>query len=225
MTDADRADVEGALATVRDPELDQAITDLGFVTDLIIEGCTVKVRLRLPTFFCAPNFAYLMVSDTRAALLALSGVETAEVVLVDHFAADEVTAGVAAGADLGGAFPGLADGEDRQLDDLRLVFRRKTFLADQHRLIRSVGFSETLGDLPDGPDTTAHLARRAELGIDCDPGAPFLVDEEGRPVPADEVEGHLRRIRATAVSIEGNAGFCRGLLETRYHIRSKEEIR
>ena len=51
-----------ALETVRDPELDEPITSLGFVA-----SCTVsadgdaEVRLRLPTYFCAPNFAYLKI--------------------------------------------------------------------------------------------------------------------------------------------------------------------
>ena len=59
-----REDLLRALETVRDPELDEPITSLGFVA-----ACTVssdgdaQVRLRLPTYFCAPNFAYLMVAD------------------------------------------------------------------------------------------------------------------------------------------------------------------
>ena len=59
-----RRRVLGALSGVRDPELDEPIAELGFVSDLEIEGEAVKIRLRLPTYFCAPNFAYLMVADT-----------------------------------------------------------------------------------------------------------------------------------------------------------------
>ena len=69
MTVADSIDTVvsaalAALTTVRDPELDEPITALGFVA-----SCTVScqgratVRLRLPTYFCAPNFAFLMVAD------------------------------------------------------------------------------------------------------------------------------------------------------------------
>ena len=63
-----------ALATVRDPELDEPITALGFVT-----SCTVsadgdaRVRLRLPTYFCAPNFAFLMVADAYDAVSGVPG--------------------------------------------------------------------------------------------------------------------------------------------------------
>jgi len=58
-----------ALGTVRDPELDEPITALGFVSacSLAADG-TAEVRLRLPTYFCAPNFAYLMVADAYDAV-------------------------------------------------------------------------------------------------------------------------------------------------------------
>src|SRR5215831_15634552 len=88
-----------ALATVRDPELDEPITSLGFVT-----SCTVsadgyaQVRLRLPTYFCAPNFAFLMVADAYDAVSAVPGVRSTEVVLEDHFASDAINGGVAARA-------------------------------------------------------------------------------------------------------------------------------
>jgi Iron-sulfur cluster assembly protein len=47
-----------ALATVRDPELDEPITSLGFVAAgrLDADG-TAEIRLRPPTYLCAPNFA------------------------------------------------------------------------------------------------------------------------------------------------------------------------
>ena len=47
----DRNEVLGALSGVRDPELDEPITDLDFVSALEIEGPNVLVRLRLPTYF------------------------------------------------------------------------------------------------------------------------------------------------------------------------------
>ena len=77
----DEAGVLGALSGVRDPELDEPITELGFVSDLEIEGEAVYIRLRLPTYFCAPNFAYLMVADAREAILSVPGVRR---VLRDH---------------------------------------------------------------------------------------------------------------------------------------------
>jgi metal-sulfur cluster biosynthetic enzyme len=47
-----------ALGGVVDPELDEPITDLGFVRSLHVDGDAVVVHLRLPTSFCAPNFAF-----------------------------------------------------------------------------------------------------------------------------------------------------------------------
>ena len=54
------------------------------------------VRLRLPTYFCAPNFAFLMVADAYDAVSQVDGVRRAEVVLEDHFASDAINGGVAA---------------------------------------------------------------------------------------------------------------------------------
>ena len=109
------ARVLAALDTVRDPELDEPITSLGFVP-----SCTVsadgdaQVRLRLPTYFCAPNFAFLMVADAYDAVSARAGRAPAEVVLEDHFASDAINGGVAARAGFARSFDGEAVGELRR---------------------------------------------------------------------------------------------------------------
>jgi len=54
--------------------------------------------------------------------------------------------------------------------------------------------------------------------------APLVVDSEGNQIPKDSVVEHLRFARITRVSIEGNAGMCRGLLATRYGITDPEEV-
>jgi metal-sulfur cluster biosynthetic enzyme len=84
-----QGDVWDALGTVMDPELDQPVTDLGFVSEAVVVDGHAHVRLRLPTYFCAPNFAYLMVADAYEAVRALPSVTSAEVRLDDHFAATE----------------------------------------------------------------------------------------------------------------------------------------
>jgi len=43
-----------------------------------------------------------------------------------------------------------------------------------------------------------------------------MVDHTGSGYPPDQISPALRRARATRISIEGNAHFCRGLLHTRY---------
>jgi len=74
MTTRDR--VIGALAGVYDPELDEPITTLRFVSacEVGADG-DVAVVLRLPTPQCAPNFAFLMAADARNAVRRLPGVK------------------------------------------------------------------------------------------------------------------------------------------------------
>lgn len=216
-----------ALAGVRDPELDDDIVELGFVAAVRTSGDDVSVHLRLPTYFCAPNFAYLMVADARAAVAALPGVAGVEIALDEHHASDEINAGVAAGRNFmqtfdRQAFDGLADGE---LEELRTTFRRKALLARQDRLARVLlaqGRTPEdlagmrLEDLAPSAEVELYRSRRAELGFDTSAAAALLVDGQGRPATPATVVDYLRRGRTTAVSIEGNAGFCRGLLATRY---------
>jgi metal-sulfur cluster biosynthetic enzyme len=214
-----RAEVLDALSGVRDPELDEPVTDLGFVSNLEIEGDAVSVRLRLPTFFCAPNFAYLMVADARDAVLSVPGVRSVNVVLDDHYASEELNAGGA----FDEAFPDETEGPD--LEELRTVFRRKSFVSRQEQLCRAL-LSEgrsplelaamRLGELQPSQDLDKYLERRRELGLDVSDGAPLVVDPDGNRVPEEAVVQHLRFAKTVRVSIEGNAGLCRGLLETRY---------
>ena len=215
----ERKAVLDALSGVRDPELDEPVTDLGFVSDLRIGEDAVRVRLRLPTYFCAPNFAYLMVADAREAILSVPGVRRANVILDDHYASEELNAHDAFDA----AFPGETVGPD--LTELRTTFRRKSFVSRQEQLCRSLLADDraprdlarmSLGDVPSSANFETYLDRREELGLDVSLEAPLVVDPDGRRVPEEAVVEHLRFARTVRVSIEGNAGLCRGLLEVRY---------
>jgi metal-sulfur cluster biosynthetic enzyme len=227
-----RAEVLGALSGVRDPELDEPITDLDFVSGLELEDDAVSVQLRLPTYFCAPNFAYLMVADAKAAVLSVPGVRRARVVLDDHYASAEINVGVNEEKGFDGAFP--EETESPNLEELRDTFRRKSFVARQEKLCRSLlveGHSpETLtemrlGEVPSSEALEKYLERRAELGLNVSPEAPLLVDPGGKRVPKEAVIQHLRFARTVGVSIEGNAEVCRGLLATRYSMGEKEEVK
>jgi metal-sulfur cluster biosynthetic enzyme len=226
MIDNER--VFDALSSVIDPELDEPITDLGFVESVVVERESVRVTLRLPTYFCAPNFAYIMAADADAAVRSLPGVRHATVTLVDHFASDSINDGLAQGHDFNRTFEADAAGG---LDELRDLFRKKAFVARQEKLCSTLlddGIAEeelpklTLADLPESPETDLYLAKRAELGISVAAGSPFLVAGDGAVIPADAMRLHLRFARTVSRSIEGNASFCRGLLETRYGARAKE---
>lgn len=213
-----------ALGTVRDPELDEPITDLGFVQDLVAEGDDVRVELRLPTYFCAPNFAYLMVADAYDAVAGLVGVGSVTVVLVDHFSAEEINRGVAAARGFSDSFPGLADDE---LSELRLTFQRKAHRACQERVAsRLIGggwtaaalAAATLADAAPGEELDRLVRRRRELRLPAAPAAPLLVHDDGSRITESELPVQLRIARTTRISIEGNSGLCRGLLSVRYDL-------
>jgi metal-sulfur cluster biosynthetic enzyme len=225
-----RAQVLDALSGVRDPELDEPITDLDFVSDLEMESGAVFLRLRLPTYFCAPNFAYLMVADAKDALLSVPGIERADVILEDHYASGEINVGVNDEHGIDGAFPDETESPD--LEELRTVFRRKSFVSRQEQLCRELlakGNTPsdlagmTLAEVPASDSLQKYLERRTELGLDVSGGAPLVIDPEGKRISEDAVVQHLRFARTVRVSIEGNAELCRGLLATRYGIPEREE--
>ena len=220
-----------ALEAVRDPELDEPITSLGFVA-----SCTVsadgdaEVRLRLPTYFCAPNFAYLMVADAYDAVSVLPGVRRASVVLEDHFASDAINGGVAAQAGFVRSFDGEAVAE---LDQLRADFLRKAVMAGTDQVCRpllaagtdpAALLAMTLGEVPPSRALARLRDRRAELGLPAGDDAPVLIDPgSGAGISADALPLHMRRARVTRASIEANSGICRGMLRHRYDTPGRGE--
>jgi metal-sulfur cluster biosynthetic enzyme len=216
--------VYAALATVRDPELDEPVTTLGFVSSCTVsdEG-QASVRLRLPTYFCAPNFAFLMVADAYDAVTGVPGISSAEVILDDHFASDAINAGVAARAGFVASFDGEAADE---LDELRATFLRKAVLAGTDQVCRPLvdagqtpaGLAAlTLGDLPASPPLDRLRRRRFDLGLPADDGSFLLIDPAtGERIPEPSVPLHLRKARVTQAGIEANASMCTGMLQARY---------
>jgi metal-sulfur cluster biosynthetic enzyme len=222
-------DVLDALSSVRDPEIDEPLTDLGFVAGVHVDGAAVDVHLRLPTYFCAPNFAYLMVADAREAVQALPEVGDVTMILDDHFASDEINGAVADAGGFEAAFPGESVGE---LGALRDLFTRKAFTARQSRLcdklLRAGRTLEELAELRLGaldghPELARCIGLRERLGIDASPGAPAFVTADGSALDAAGLGRFLRVGRLVRLSLEGNAGLCRSLLATRYGIPDPEE--
>ena len=213
-----------ALATVRDPELDEPITALGFVASCAV-ACDGRatVRLRLPTYFCAPNFAFLMVADAYDAVTAVPGVASAEVILEDHFASDTINAGVAAQAGFVKSFDGEAVAE---LGDLRAQFLRKAVMAGTDLVCRPLVaagatpaglLALTLGEVPPSPELARLRQRRADLGLPAGDDAPLLVDPRtGDRVAEAAVPLHLRKARVTRAGIEANTSICSGMFRVRY---------
>ncbi|AQA04321.1 metal-sulfur cluster biosynthetic enzyme [Mycobacterium sp. MS1601] len=210
-----------ALSGVVDPELDEPITDLGFVHSLVVSPArNVKVHLRLPTSFCSPNFAYLMAADAKDALTALDWTNDVVVELDDHHDSPIINAGLASDAGYRGTFGHEALDS---LDELRQTFHRKAHTAAMERcltaLVRDGRPEASLGEvtLADLPANSAHeslLKRREKIGLSTAPTDLVLVDHTGHQ--PDDVVLALRKARSTRISIDGNAHFCRGLLKTRY---------
>lgn len=214
--------VTSALSVVLDPELDEPITDLGFVRSVVVDGRDVTVHLRLPTSFCSPNFAYLMASDAKDVLRALDWTDRVVVELDDHHDSDIINAGLAEDLGYRGTFRHEALDS---LDELRETFRRKAHTAamercltdllraDPSRAVDSLG-EVRLAELPDGEHRAALVRRRTAIGLSTAPEAYVLVDHEDvRPA---NVPLAVAKARSTRISIDGNAHFCRGLLRTRY---------
>src|SRR3984893_5445932 len=208
----DGAAILDRLAQVLDPELDESILDLGFVRSLQLRSGHASVALRLPTSWCAVNFAYLMAEDVRGALLRVEGVRQVTVSLGDHCAAEEIEAAVNDGRPFAEAFPGEGTGS---LAGLRLAFQRKGFLGRQERLLRELreaGCSPTVicalrlgevsvydktivvrqpGCAPVGGGAAEvlqrYLNRRADLALDGSPAAAVIVDLEGKTLSTEQL--------------------------------------
>ena len=228
------------VAQVLDPELDESIVDLGFIESLQVDGGQVIVELHLPTFWCAPNFAYLMAHDIRARLLPLEGVESVTVHLKDHAASESVEAGVNAGKSFAEAFPGEA-GDN--LEGLRAIFLRKGFIRRQERFLRCLLEADAspeevcslrVGDVKLEGESCAvvsregrvlwsgpaelprlYLARRVEIDLDTSPEAPLFTDLTGGSVTPDRLQEHFRSARLVRASLEANTFMCQALLSAR----------
>jgi metal-sulfur cluster biosynthetic enzyme len=222
----DRAEqVQTCLSTVMDPELDESVTELGFVTDVAVHGDgEVHIGFRLPTYWCAANFAFLMADDMRCAVQTLPWVTRVRVQLHEHMEAEAINRGVAEGTGFQAAFGAQAEGG---LDGLRRVFLLKAFQRRQEALLQHL---LDAGHLPaalaaleisalqqlslDAEGDTLverYLARRDLVG-----GAPLaFVDTDGQAIAADALKGHLRGLRRVGVNAEFNSVLCRGLLAVR----------
>src|SRR5712664_3585841 len=91
-----QAEIWACLQGVMDPELDESVTDLNFVTKADVDSENrVHIEFRLPTYWCAANFSFLMADDMRCAVSALDWVKGVSIVLGEHMYADKINAGLA----------------------------------------------------------------------------------------------------------------------------------
>jgi metal-sulfur cluster biosynthetic enzyme len=223
-----RSRVVAALGEVFDPELDEPITTLRFVSSCEVSADgDVEIALRLPTPQCAPNFAFLMAADAREAVCRLPGVRAVVVRLEDHYTGEEINDAVAASAGFPGAFPGETESDN--LEQLRELFLRKALVARQSRIceqLLAVGLTEqelcamTVRDLDLGEsrDASRCLELRAALGLSYGLTDPAFVLPNGWTLEADGLRRWLRMARLVRTSLEVNGGICRSLLAHRYEL-------
>ena len=226
-----KTEVWRRLQTVTDPELDEPVTDLEFVTraDVDADNC-VHIEFRLPTYWCAANFSFLMADDMRNAVKELPWVADISVVLGDHMYADQINAGLARGLTFQETFGAEADGD---LDELRRTFLLKAFQRRQaallahlieagHHAARLVEM--TLDELvvlkvdeAGARLRTRYLERRP---IIADATSRAFVNAEGNPLQAETLSTYVRTLRRVDINAEFNSALCRGLLHARFDMET-----
>ena len=227
-----------ALNAVTDPELDESVTSLEFVTSVEIQqGNHVQIEFRLPTYWCAPNFAFLMASDMRDAVTEISWVRGVNVELLDHFSADLINRGVALRQDFRDAFPGETDDD---LSAVRQKFLGKAYQRRQELLLRHLLRNDyepawfakaSLRELlllsleAEGialRNLYVFIWRRIHAGGTEDSLA--FTSVEGNALEPGEFQNYLRRVAGVRRNAEFNAFICRGLLESRKATHSEFRI-
>lgn len=231
--DSRQAEVWTSLQSVMDPELDESVVDLNFVTRAEVDASNyVHIEFRLPTYWCAANFSFLMADDMRRAVAALDWVTGASVVLGEHMYADQINAGLARGLSFQETFGVEADGD---LEELRRTFLVKAFQRRQVALLNhltGLGHSPqtltalTLVELRDLPvDDEGDRLRRRYLerrGVVAATGdeMPAFVDAAGLPLSAERFAAYVAGLRRVGVNAEFNSALCRGLLSVRFDLET-----
>lgn len=218
------------LATVTDPELDESVTDLGFVELVTVhDDGGVDIVFRLPTYWCSASFAFLMADDMRQSVSELPWVREARPELRDHMVAHEINRGVSEGSH------SLRHSRTSRLEDLLTTsakFRRKAFERRQECMmlaLRGLGYEDsaicrmTLGaydEVDFGPGEVARQKLRyRELLVERHlaqlPGDRAFVTCEGFAIIPQELVSYLQRLRGVRINMEFNSSLCRGLLAAR----------
>ena len=221
-----------------DPELDEPVTELGFVERVAVDGDRVEVDFRLPTYWCAANFAFLMVDDIRIAVEGAPWVRSVRPRLLDHMYEDEVNRAAGGGRSFRDVFDDL--GADDSLDQVRKKFRLKAFQRRQEmvlRGLRKLGFDDAsivgmdlatlertaIEDEEGARQKPRYVRILREFGFGTTPNDPAFVTALGDRIPEDAFEDYIQELRGVRINMEFNGAICRGLLSTRYKEARLEE--
>lgn len=231
--DQKTSEVWTRLALVTDPELDESVTELGFVERVTVQDDGgVDIVFRLPTYWCSANFAFLMADDMHRAVCSLPWVGEARLRLRDHMVAEEINRGVSEGKSFGDALKDFAPGGG-SLDDLREKFRRKAFERRQEAVmaaLRQAGYDDAaICEMPlssydrlefGSEEVACQKGRYRELlterGLASLPSDRAFVTYDGRTIERHELRAYLQLLRSVRINMEFNSALCRGLLAERY---------
>jgi metal-sulfur cluster biosynthetic enzyme len=220
---AREAEVRQALDRVTDPELDEPVTDLRFIDHLTVDpDGTVSIGFRLPTYWCAANFAFLMAADMQHEVGTLPWVRRVRVTLGEHMYADKINHGLANRLTFRATFGNEASAE---LDELRGAFLVKAFQRRQEALLRYLierghqPVTMLLGDLEslalDEQGARLRVRYLDKRDICARPGEPrAFVDAHGNPL--EQLTDYLRKLERVSINAEFNGALCRGLLAARF---------
>ena len=230
-----------ALSTVTDPELDEPITDLGFVKDLSVsDDGQVSLDLVTSTFWCSPNFVYMMLEEARDVVAKIPGVSEVRVHLEGHHDSDRINGGINTGKTFSECYPSEARGD---LEELNRMIRTRVLRSRLYSMVSAMSRSgvepaELLdlsrGDVvADGVTflfTTRGRSHRVSEPADVRRVARYLdfVDKlrredgplviwelDGTPPKAEDLGSTIALSRAAKSNFSLNAELCRALLESR----------
>ena len=226
-------DIKKCLKTVFDPELDESIVDLGFISNIEIKpNFHVSIELKLPTYFCSANFAWIMCYDSKKAIEKLSWVLDVEVELVDHFVMNKVNKGLKNNETFSSIF-GANKAND--ITKLRIKFDKKAYLNRQSLLIqflrkKNLLDSEIVNMTLDNltifaskfydDEFNKNLRRYKTLKeklIKNKKNINFaFLDLDGSKIHENNLLEYLRTLRRTTGSITANSEMCKILMKERY---------
>jgi metal-sulfur cluster biosynthetic enzyme len=235
----DRTAVREQLDRVTDPELDRSIVELEYIDEIEIDGGSVAINVTLPTAWCSPAFAWMMMIDAREELSSLSEITDATVDLRDHMHAAEINEGVNEHL----PFEAVFDDADGDIEAVRQELDEKARAARQYRAVSAlldggakpeqivgllredltmdskeratVRLNETLSICVDSEPLERYLEKATATGVVSGSKDRLFVTPEGEAIPPSEFETVHRRGRLAATNMSGQGHVCANLADAR----------
>jgi metal-sulfur cluster biosynthetic enzyme len=230
-----------ALSTVTDPELDEPITDLKFVKELSVSvDGRVSLDLVTSTFWCSPNFVYMMLEEARDVVSKLAGITAVRVHLEGHHDATRINEAINSRKSFSECYGAEANGDLVELNRMIRTRALRSRLQSMAATLSKLGFSpEQLLDLSrqdvtsDGDSVVVKSPRgtfsisdfedvrqvsrylRFREKIKPREGPLVVWDLDGNPPKRDEFRSALKDARLARANFSLNAEMCRALLSAR----------